>query len=93
MIIQNQIGKIPVPRLAQPPTRGMKASKSPSKKKPGLALSGEGIGVYGDAIEPDLSERAVAGPGGRLLHEVEHLEAVDDLGEDGVVAVEVGLLA
>lgn len=46
----------------------------------------------GDTVEPDLGERAVGGPCGRLLHEVEHLEAMDDLGEDGVVAVEVGLL-
>jgi hypothetical protein len=48
--------------------------------------------VDGDAVEPDLGERPVPGAGLRLLHEVEDLEAVDDLGEDGVVAVEVRLL-
>lgn len=46
----------------------------------------------GDAVEPDLGEGAVAGPRLRLLHEVEHLESMDDLGEHGVVAVEVRLL-
>jgi hypothetical protein len=48
--------------------------------------------VDGDAVEPDLRERPVGWPGLRLLHEVEHLEAVDDLGKDGVVPVEVRLL-
>jgi hypothetical protein len=48
--------------------------------------------VDGDAVEPDLCERPVPWAGLRLLHEVEDLEAVDDLGEDGVVAVEVRLL-
>ena len=46
----------------------------------------------GDAVEPDLGERPVPWAGLRLLHEVEDLEAVDDLGEDGLVAVEVRLL-
>lgn len=46
----------------------------------------------GDAVEPDLRERPVPWPGLRLLHEVEHLKAVDDLSEDGVVSVEVRLL-
>lgn len=46
----------------------------------------------GDAVEPDLRERPVPRSGLRLLHEVEDLESVDDLGEDGVVAVEVRLL-
>jgi hypothetical protein len=45
-----------------------------------------------DAVEPDLRERPVPWPRLRLLHEVEHVEAVNDLGEDGVVSVEVRLL-
>jgi hypothetical protein len=53
---------------------------------------GERVGVDGDAVEPDLGERPVPGSRLRLLHEVQHLEAVDDLGEHGVVTVEVRLL-